>query len=84
MRGIILNNPVNGQLLIIEISRYTFKKSVVYCQHFTPGLESSAHNLLAAVRSLCFTLALRVTFLTVAKWHRHTRGLTDATLSWNA
>ena len=37
-----------------------------------------------AVVSLCFTLIVRVTFLTVAKWHLHSWGLTDPTLSLNA
>jgi len=36
------------------------------------------------VHSLCFTWTVRVTFLTVAKWHSHPWGLTDPTLSLNA
>ena len=37
--AIRLNNPVYGQHLIMEISQYTVKKSLVCSPHFTPSLQ---------------------------------------------
>lgn len=68
-----LNNPINDQHLIMEISRY---KTSVYGVHFTLGPQSAVH-------SLRFTLTVRVIFLTVAKWYLNTQGLTNPGSSCN-